>query len=224
VTTFSDIFKKSFIKGFGAGDLDIYTILLAFLATCLLSVFIFFAYRIATQKKFYSKSFNISLALLSIITTSVILTVQSSVVISLGMVGALSIVRFRTAIKDPMDLVFLFWSIGTGITCGAGRADIAVITSVVIVLGIALFDKIPTKKGSVILVVNSSNTDIEDELVSIVGICCKHYKIKSRNITSGQADYIIELRTDNEGSLLKDVNKIEGITSVSLISHDGSAF
>lgn len=141
--SFSDIFKKSFLEGFSSMELGFKEIMVVFLITACLAFYIFLVYRTVTRRTFYSKNFNISLAMLCLITSAVILTIQFSIVISLGMVGALSIVRFRTAIKDPMDLVFLFWSISVGIICGAGLAEVAVILSLLITIGILLLDKMP---------------------------------------------------------------------------------
>ena len=112
---FSDIFKRSFLEGYASTDITAINVTIALLITSVLALYIFFAYRLVTRKTFYSKSFNISLAGVSVITAAIILTIQSSIVVSLGMVGALSIVRFRTAIKEPLDLMFLFWSISVGI-------------------------------------------------------------------------------------------------------------
>ena len=105
---FGDIFKKSFLEAISTGDISWKWILFITLITCLFAAYIFFAYRIITRKTFYNKSFNISLAAIAIIVAAIVISIQSSLVVSLGMVGALSIVRFRTAIKDPVDLVFLF--------------------------------------------------------------------------------------------------------------------
>ena len=107
----SDIFKKSFLEGFSAQDINIYTTVVVMLITAALALYIFLVYKVLTRKTFYSKNFNIALAGITLIVAGIILTIQSSIVVSLGMVGALSIVRFRTAVKDPMDLMFLFWSI-----------------------------------------------------------------------------------------------------------------
>ena len=116
--SFKDIFKKSFLSQFNS-DLSTTSIIMALLITAVIAVYIFAVYRVVCRKAFYSRSFAISLPVIAMITASVIIAVQSSIVISLGMVGALSIVRFRTAVKDPMDLAFLFWSISVGIICGA---------------------------------------------------------------------------------------------------------
>ena len=111
-----------------------------------LSRYIFFIYRVVTRKTFYSKTFNISLAAIAIITAGIILAMQSNLVISLGMVGALSIVRFRTAIKDPMDLIFLFWAISIGIICGGGLYEVAVITSIIVTVCLLGLDLLPVAR------------------------------------------------------------------------------
>ena len=111
---FNDVLKKSFVQA-TTESMSRGSAIAALAAACFIAVYIFFIYQVVTRKAFYNKNFNISLVALSLITTAIILSIQSSVVISLGMVGALSIVRFRTAVKEPMDLVFLFWSISVGI-------------------------------------------------------------------------------------------------------------
>ena len=114
--SFQDIFKNSFLSDFSFA-VDTKTIIINLALTTVFAIYIFFIYRAVTRKTFYSKNFNLSLIAMAIITAGIILTIQSNVVLSLGMVGALSIVRFRTAVKDPLDLVFLYWSISVGIIC-----------------------------------------------------------------------------------------------------------
>jgi uncharacterized membrane protein YhiD involved in acid resistance len=219
--SFSDIFKKSFLYGFEGTDINIYTASTAMLITAFIGLYIFVVYRVLTRKTFYSKSFNISLAAIAVITSAVIITIQSSIVVSLGMVGALSIVRFRTAIKDPMDLVFLFWSIVVGIICGVGLAEIAILLSLIITVGIVALDRLPVAKAPQILVVNTINTDIEKTLLSLVEKYSKHSTVKSRNMTNNALDMVIELRTGAGSELLKEVLSMEGVTSASLLAHDG---
>ena len=144
---------------------------------CIIAAYIFMVYRVVTKTVFYSKTFNITMAMMSVITTGIILGMQSSLVISLGMVGALSIVRFRTAIKDPMDLLFLFWSIGEGIICGAGLYGLAIILCVVVTLGILILDKFPIKRGPYLLIFNSESYDVEDDVMEIVKECTKFYRV-----------------------------------------------
>ena len=219
--SFKDIFKKSFLEGFAGSEIDLTTIVVALAVASALALYIFLAYRVVTRKTFYSKSFNISLAGIAVITAALILTMQSSVVLSLGMVGALSIVRFRTAIKDPMDLMFLFWSISVGIICGAGLAQVAVILSVVLTVGIVVLDQLPVAKAPMILVVNANDLDAEPGIAELVAQYDKHYRVKSRNMTAASLDMVIELRTSLGGELVRKMMEAEGVVSASLLSHDG---
>lgn len=219
--TFKDIFKKSFLEGYASTEITTLTIVTALGIACLLALYIFFVYRVVTRKTFYSKSFNITLAGVTVITASLILTMQSSVVLSLGMVGALSIVRFRTAIKDPIDLMFLFWSISVGIICGAGLAQVAIILSVILTLGILILDRLPVAKAPMILVVNATDLDAEQNVSRVVGKYAHFFSVKSRNMTADTLDLVLELRTEQESTLVRDIMALEGITSASLLAHDG---
>ena len=219
--TFNDIFKKSFLEGYASAEITTVTIVVALGIACLLALYIFFVYRVVTRKTFYSKNFNITLAGITVITAALILTMQSSVVLSLGMVGALSIVRFRTAVKDPMDLMFLFWSISVGIICGAGLAQVAVILSIVMTVGILILDWMPVAKAPMILVVNASDLKAEKLVTEVVAAFDKHYHVKSRNMTANSLDLIIELRTAQGSELIGQIMALEGILSASLLSHDG---
>ncbi len=221
--SFEDIFKKSFLDGYASTDISIYTAAVSMAITACLALYIFFVYRILTRKTFYSKSFNIALAAISVITSAVIITIQSSIVVSLGMVGALSIVRFRTAIKDPLDLMFLFWAIVVGIICGVGLANIAVLLCLIITLGLVVLDRIPVARVPLMLIVNSEDLDAEERILKSAKKYARHMNVKSRNMTQNSLDLIIELRTDFGSDLLKDVLALEGVTSASLISHDGEA-
>lgn len=219
--SFSDIFKKSFLDGFSATDINIYTATVAMMVTCVLALYIFVVYRILTRKTFYSKNFNISLAGIALITSGIILTIQSSLVVSLGMVGALSIVRFRTAIKDPMDLMFLFWAIAVGIICGVGMAEIAIILSIIMTVGIIVLNGLPVAKAPLIFVVNASDLDAELIIMSTVKKYAKHATIKSRNMTKSSLDLIVELRTAEGSKLVRKVLEIPSVMSASLLTHDG---
>ena len=216
-----DVFKKSFMQGFGAPDINTYTIITSLLITCVLACYIFVVYRVITKKTFYSKTFNISLAAIAVITAGIILTVQSSIVVSLGMVGALSIVRFRTAIKDPVDLIFLFWAIAIGIICGAGFAVIAVILSVLVTVLIMVLNFIPVAKAPMVLIVNANARDIEGGIMESVKKFAKTAKVRSRNLTSSTMDLVIETNTDKGAELINAVMEVEGVVSASLMAHDG---
>lgn len=220
VTTFSDIFKKSFIENWTNQSLSTSAAIISLLICMVLALYIFFVYRLTTQKTFYSKSFNISIVGVALITAAIIITIQSSIVISLGMVGALSIVRFRTAVKNPMDLMFLFWAVSIGIICGAGYSIYAIILSVILTLAIVLLEMLPVASANMILVVNATDIDVEDKVMPVVKSACKHAQVKSRNMTSSSLTLTIELRLA-DGKLVKDIQSIAGVTSVSLLSHNG---
>lgn len=218
--TFTDIFKKSFLEGYANIELSAKQIVVVIGFAVLLGLYIYAVYRFMTKKTFYSKSFNASLVLMSVITAAIILTVQSSVVISLGMVGALSIVRFRTAVKDPMDLAFLFWSISVGIICGAGLVEIALILSVVATVVIYILDRIPVLKSPMILIVNSSQ-DADSSILEEVKKNSAYFEEKSRVLTNGTLELVYELRTKDVPALSKAVSAVSGVSSVSVLSHDG---
>ena len=218
---FKDVFKKSFLEGFTSMDITTGKIAATLIVTALLALYIFAIYRLVTRKVFYSKNFNISLAVMSLITSAIILAMQSNLVISLGMVGALSIVRFRTAIKDPMDLAFLFWSISIGIICGAGLYEIALVTSVGVTVFILVLDMLPVGKAPMMLVVNSSEMNGEKAVLDVVGKYARYYKVKSRNLSKGRLDLVIELKVKEESALVSEVAALDGMLSASMISHGG---
>jgi len=218
---FVDIFKSSFLEGYSVSNLSAKAVAVIVLITALISAYIFITYRLINKKSFYNKSFNASLPALAIITAAIILTIQSNIVVSLGMVGALSIVRFRTAIKDPMDLVFLFWSISVGIMCGASCFSVAVITSVVVTIGIIVVEWLPIAKAPQILLINSSNHKNEKEILRMVKKYCSLYKVKARNLTKDHLDMAIEVRVKEEGELVNSLVELSDVVSASLVSHDG---
>ena len=175
------------------------------IVTVLIAAYIFGVYRIINRNSFYNRNFNLSLIALAVITAAIILTIQSNIVISLGMVGALSIVRFRTAVKDPMDLVFLLWAISAGIICGAGFAVIAVIASIVTTIVIVLFEMFSVGKAPVILLVNATDYKSEKTIEDIVNSHCTMYKVKARNLTKQKLDMAIEVHIKKEWNCLNNL-------------------
>lgn len=219
---FSDVLKKSFLQQFASVDTSLTNIMMVLGLTLVIGLYIFFCYRFFTRRSFYSKNFNIALVALALITSGIILTIQSSVVVSLGMVGALSIVRFRTAVKDPMDLMFLFWSISAGIICGAGLAEIAIVLSIVVTIALFVLDRLPIGKAPMILVLNGEySTAIESEITERIKLHSRSYEVKTRNVTDGHVQYIIELRTNESAQIVEAMQECPGVTSVSLLSHNG---
>ena len=220
--SFSDIFKKSFLEGYSTIELGTKGIIVALCFSLVLGIYIFFCYRLLTRRTFYSKNFNISLVCMSLITTAIILTIQSSVVVSLGMVGALSIVRFRTAIKEPMDLVFLYWAISVGIICGAGLSEIAIILSVVVTIAVLILNVIPLGRAPMILVISAENDKETNKAIrQVVRKYSRFYSEKSRNISGGQLNLVMELSVAGGSDLTAELSSLRTVHSVSLLTHDG---
>lgn len=217
--TFEDVIKDSILNGFNS-DISTADILVVLGISLILGLYVYEVYRLKSKSTFYSKDFNNTLACLPIVTSGIVLAMQSSVVISLGMVGALSIVRFRNAIKSSLDLLFLFWSISIGIICGAGIFDIALIMSLVITILLFTLDLIPNKKASLLLVVNAKDVNAEDEIRTTVNKYAKS-NIKSKNLNNSGIDMIFEIRTKNEKQLVNDLSTIEGVLNINLLAHDG---
>lgn len=219
--SFTDAIKKSVLEGFDAGNLTTSHILVVLAVAVVLGLFIYAVYRTTTKSGFYNRSFNKSLAIMPVITAGIMLAMQSNLVISLGMVGALSIVRFRNAVKDSSDLAYLFWSISMGIIIGAGLFEIAIILSVFVTILIVLLDLVPTFKAPCILVVSADSTADEKAVMAAVGGYSPKAKIRSRNITKNGTEWILEMQAKEEANLVKAVAATNGVISVNLMTHDG---
>lgn len=137
------------------------------------------------------------------------------------MVGALSIVRFRTAIKEPMDLVFLFWAITNGIVCGAGFAEISCVLALVMTIVLIALDACPVARMPKILMVSASGYENENLILDTVRKYCKHFTVKSRSLSSGREELVVEVRTDKDAELARSIASLECVTSSSLLKHDG---
>lgn len=215
-----DIVKKSVLESFSAETSEVEFWLLM-LVTLLIGIYIFFLYRHVSRDGFYSRDFNRTLVLMALVTAAIVYAMQSNLVISLGMVGALSIVRFRNAVKEPMDLMFLFWAISIGIIDGAGLYAVAVELSLVITAAMLLLNYVPAPKAAMILVVNSSDTGAMQQIIDKVEERTKRSRIKSRNITGRGVDMIIEFCGAEETKLLEELAKMDGVTNVAILDHMG---
>ena len=216
-----DMIKKSVLKSGVFDQYNISSILVALVAALALGILIFLVYRRFYTGVIYSRTFAVTLVGMTVLTCMVTLAISTNVVISLGMVGALSIVRFRTAIKDPMDLVFLFWSISIGIICGAGLAGIALVASAITTIMLIVLEMLPIAKSSMLLVLNAKDTALENKVEEVLKSTKTSYKVKSRTFEPDRLDMIIEVRTSEEAKLVSEISKIEGITRCSLVAHDG---
>jgi len=219
--TYVDIIKKSVLEGFIYGDLSTVKIVVTLAVSYIIALYVHVVYKMISKKSFYNKNYGLCMVIIAVITSGIVLAMQSSIVISLGMVGALSIVRFRTAIKDPMDLLFLFWSIGSGIVCGAGLYDLAAIMSIVATIGILIIEILPTRKKSFLLVINATSRDVEDKIHTILKQKAGHYTVRSKNVTREELDIIIELKLKGKDSELVDnLLLVDNINSVSLLENE----
>ncbi len=221
MTTFNDIFKSSFLEK--VSDFSFTDAALALLAAFLIGMFIYLIYKKTFSGVMYSRPFNISLVALTMLTTFVILAVTSNIVLSLGMVGALSIVRFRTAIKDPMDLVFLFWSIGVGIVLGAGLIPLAVLGSLIIGFILIAFISRNVLDMPYILMLNCADEGAEGEAVRVLKNYFNKYRLKSKTVTAKKGiELVFEVRM--KGGSTKFVNElsaISGVANTALVSFSG---
>ena len=218
--TFQDIFKSSFLERLDAVSLPDAAIALA-LAFCL-GLFIFLVYKKCYAGVMYAPSFGVTLIALTLITTLLILAVSSNVVLSLGMVGALSIVRFRTAIKEPMDIAFLFWAIAVGIVLAAGLIPLAVFGSIFIGIVLFAFSKKKTMDSPYILVIHCENSEIEEQARFFVKSQVQRLNLKSKSVDKGniELNYEVRLKEDNS-AFVNELEAMPGISRVVLVSYNG---
>ncbi len=218
--TFNDVFKSSFLES--VSEFSVLDTILALCLALLIGLFIFVIYKKTLTGVMYSDSFALTLVGLSLVTTLVILAVTSNVVLSLGMVGALSIVRFRTAIKEPVEIVFLFWAIAVGIVLGAGLIPLALIGSALIGLILLFFANRKVKDNPYILVVNCRDEEAESFLREILEKETQHYVTKSKTITTVGIEMTIELRSKNASTaFVNRIAEIPGVENTTLVSYNG---
>ena len=218
--TFNDIFKSSFLQNVSAVQPLDMLIALA-LAFCV-GLFIFYVYKKTYQGVMFSSSFGVTLVALTMITTLVILAVTSNVVLSLGMVGALSIVRFRTAIKEPLDIAFLFWSIAAGIVLAAGLIPLAVFGSVLIGVILLLFVNRKSSVNPYIVVLQCENAESEKMAYACLSECAKRCVVKSKTAQKGLIELNCEIRlTDDNTDFINRLADMPGVQSAVLVSYNG---
>lgn len=217
---FNDVIKSSVLEGFSSADISTVKVIVTLGICFMIAAYTYFVYRYVTRCTFYDRNFNVAMAVISVVVAGIIIAMQSSLVISLGMVGALSIVRFRTAIKEPLDLLFLFWSIGTGIMCGAGLYKLAIIVALVVTVGIILFQIMPVSSSPYLVVINAKSKEAEAGILSVIQKYSPRYRIDSKNIRLSGMDLIIEIRSKKSSMLVDELSTVEGVISVSLLYHD----
>ena len=218
--SFNDIFKSNFLEN--VTSVSVLDMAIALILAFGLGMFIFLVYKKTYSGVMYSASFGTTLVALTMITTVVILAVTSNVVLSLGMVGALSIVRFRTAIKEPMEIVFLFWALAAGIVVGAGMIPLAVVGSAIIGTILALFANKKVSNVPYILIVDCYDDRAEEKAYGIIKKETSKYIVKSKTVTDDGIEFTVEIRTKNAATgFVNRVNEVDGVSSATLVAFNG---
>ncbi|MCM1387563.1 MAG: DUF4956 domain-containing protein [Bacillus sp. (in: Bacteria)] len=218
--TFQDIFKSNFLENISS--INVFDMLLALILAFGLGLFIFFIYKKTFSGVMYSSSFAVTLVALTMITTLVILAVTSNVVLSLGMVGALSIVRFRTAIKEPLDIAFLFWSIAVGIVLAAGLVTLAVIGSLMIGIFLLVFVNQKSHVNPYIVVISCTDHESEEKAKAFLEKQVKRVVVKSKTARKGVIELNLEIRMkDDNTDFINTLSDMEGVNSAALVSYNG---
>ncbi len=218
--TFNDIFKSSFLEN--VTSVSLLDMLLALILAFGLGMFIFLVYKKTFSGVMYSSSFGVTLVALTMITTLVILAVTSNVVLSLGMVGALSIVRFRTAIKEPLDIAFLFWSIAVGIVLAAGLIPLAVIGSVAIGIFLLVFVNKKSYVNPYIVVINCTDQNSEQKATEYLKQQVNRLVIKSKTVRKGSIELNAEIRMkDDNTDFINVLADMKGVDNAVLVSYNG---
>ena len=212
--------QSLFLEEFSA--ISVGELLTAVLLSFFLGLFIVAVYRVTYTGVLFQKSFALGLVLLSMVTSLVILTISSNVVLSLGMVGALSIVRFRAAIKEPMEIVFLFWSIAVGIVIGAGMIPLAVIGSAIIGVVLLLFANRKSRENPYILVLNCADEPAEQAALGLVKDAVSRYGVKTKTVSTDGIELTAELRTrNNDTAFVNRIIALPGVSNATLVSYNG---
>lgn len=218
--TFKDIFKSKFLEN--VTSVTVLDMVLAILLAFGVGVFIFYIYKKTYSGVMYSASFGTTLIALTMITTLVILAVTSNVVLSLGMVGALSIVRFRSAIKEPMDIAFLFWSIAAGIVLAAGLIPLAVFGSIAIGLALLFFANRKSYTSPYIAVIRCSGDEAEANVKTFLSGKVEKCVVKSKTATKGMLEINYEIRLkDDSTDFINAISAMNGVESAVLVSYNG---
>lgn len=218
--TFNDIFKSSFLEK--AVEFSIVDVGIAMLMAFAIGLFIFYVYKKTFTGVMYSASFGVSIMAMTLITTLTILAVTSNIILSLGMVGALSIVRFRTAVKEPLDIAFLFWAISVGIVIGAGLIPLGIIGSLFIGVILLVFINKKSKDTPYIVVMNLDNDEAENECMAIIKSKTKKSLIKAKTVSQNGIELTVEVRLlDMSAKLLNELLTINGVNNACLVSYNG---
>ena len=217
-----DQILSSFRDGFTTADIGTARSVASLLVSTAAAVYIYLTYRFVNRNSgVYSPEFNRSCALMAVVACGVILAMQSSLIISLGMVGALSLIRFRSAVKSPTDMLFLFWSFAAGIVCGTGLYHVLLFMSLLLTAGILLFGLIPVMKAPMLLIISGTDDQLSANLNPLLKRYARGARVRARTVTPGRVELVIELRARDEAGLVRAASALPGVDSVTLMDNSG---
>ena len=217
-----DIIKNSVYESFVGNSGQSFTdICLVLVMACVIGVYIFGVYKFFTKSAFYSKDLNISIAGMTVVVAAIVIAMQANLLVSLGMVGALSIVRFRTAVKNPLDLFYLFWGISAGIICGVKLYVLVIVLCVIMTLLVYVLGIIPVNKAPAILVLKTKSSADISLIFEIIKANSNYLKENSYIIKNGEKEIIYEINTKDPGLIMDKIGAYEGVISVTWLTHTG---
>lgn len=217
-----DVIKHSVYERFAGGtELSFWSVSLILIMACLVGLYIYLVYKNFCRSEFYSKDLNTTIAGMSVIVAAIMIAMQSNLLVSLGMVGALSIVRFRTAVKNPMDLLYLFWSISAGIICGVGLYVLGIVLCIIMTVLIAVLGIIPANKAPALLIIHSDiNTD-DAKISSAIHTQGGYIKNRSIIVKNNDKEWIFEINVKDPNEIIQSLQTVPGIKSVNWLVHSG---
>lgn len=210
---------ENILNAYNNSILNTSVIIAVLFAVLILSIYEFLVYRIVSHRAFYNRSFNTCIAILPFFISTIILCLQSNIVITLGTIGALAIIRFRTAVKDPVDMLYLLWSIHIGITCGCQLYEVAVLTSLIVTILLIVLEHISIGRKPFVLVLNCSPED-EKQVLEKIGEQTKKFRVKSRNFTDKGLDMVVELSVKYPEKTSESIRMVKSVEKLSIIDYD----
>jgi len=217
--SFKDMIRSSVLSSFSS-DISPQRILLVLAISLVLGIYVFIVYRMAVNNEFYSKDYNRTLVLMAVATAGIVLAVQSNLVISLGMVGALSIVRYRTAIKSSLDLFFLFWAISIGIICGAGLYILAACVCIVVTLALFITGKMASPINLGLLIINCEDRDGAGRVIETVESHAKYVRLKNKTVSADNVELILEYKTTDDKALEQALSDNASVKRFAVMNYD----
>lgn len=203
------------------GEVSLTNTLIILFVACIVGLYIYLIYKNFSKAEFYSKDMNITMAGMTVVVAAIMIAMQSNLIVSLGMVGALSIVRFRTAIKNPLDLLYLFWTISAGIICGVGLFPLCGLLCVLMTLLLYVLGRIPNNSAPQLLIVNATKEVDAKTVTDCVSKNTKKFKQKSVVVKNGNKELIYQVRVSSVDELVNAIEKIENVKSVTCLEHEG---